>query len=393
MEINFDKYRSRTWAEVDLDAIMENYNISRRKLPHDTELCAVIKADAYGHGAGVLGPWMEKLGDIDLFAVAAPAEAVELKKAGVTKDILILGYTDPIYFEELLTLGGIIVSLYSVRDAAALADAASAVGAEYARCYLALDTGMGRIGFPCNIDGVKEAATAAKTEKIKAEGIFSHFACADTENRGLTEIQETSLSVFVTALGEQGVTGLKKSIYNSAAIVVPTTGKGFDVARLGIMLYGVRTSRVIPTDGFIPAMQFKTRVVRVEKIAKGNGISYGHTYITNKDTTVATLCVGYADGYPRALSNKGEVIIRGRKCPVIGRVCMDMMMVDASDVDGVSVGDEVILFGRGGDVEIRSDDIAESIGTIAHEVLCGITSRVPRIYTHGGKDVDVYMLR
>lgn len=393
MENNFTKYRSRTWAEVDLDAIIENYNLSRKNLPEETKLCAVIKADAYGHGARVVGPWMEKLGDVDLFAVAAPAEAVELKKAGVIKDILILGYTAPVYYEEILSLGGIIISVYSLNDAVALSAAATDSSAESARCYLAVDTGMSRIGFSCDDNGVKEAADVVNLDNIKVEGIFSHFASADTESRESTEKQEAEFLKFESKLIANGVVGLKKSLYNSAAIVVPTSGKGFDVARLGIMLYGVRTSRVIPTDGFIPAMQLKTRVVRVEKIEKGRGVSYGHTYVTEKDTTVATLCVGYADGYPRALSNKGEVIIRGKKCPVIGRVCMDMMMVDASEVDGVSVGDEVVLFGRDGNVEIRSDDIAESIGTIAHEVLCGVTSRVPRIYTHNGKDVDIYMIR
>lgn len=393
MENNFAKYRSRTWAEVDLDAIIENYNLSRKKLPEETKLCAVIKADAYGHGARVIGPWMEKLGDVDLFAVAAPAEAVELKKAGVTKDILILGYTSSVYFEEILSLGGIIITVYSLEDAMALSAAVTAAPAESARCYLAVDTGMGRIGFCCDDAGVKEAIDVVNLDNIKVEGMFSHFASADTESRESTEKQEAEFLKFESKLIANGVVGLKKSIYNSAAIAVPTSEKCYDIARLGIMLYGACASREIPTDGFVPAMQLKTRVVRVEKIEKGKGISYGHTYITEKDTIVATLCAGYADGYPRALSNKGEVIIRGKKCPVIGRVCMDMMMVDASEVDGVSVGDEVILFGRDRNVEISADDIAESIGTIGYELLCGVTSRVPRIYTHNGKDVDLYMIR
>jgi len=266
-----------------------------------------------------------------------------------------------------------------------LSEAAKTLGRDKVSCYLALDSGMRRIGFSADPAGLEEAVRAAELGHISVEGIFSHFAKADEKNRDTTHRQEDVFYSFKAELERRIGREIKASLYNSAAISEPTPRGSLNVARLGIMLYGLKASDEIDREGYIPTMTLKTRVVRVHTVGKGEGIGYGHTHVTDREMKVATLSVGYADGYRRDLSNKGEVVIRGRKCPIVGRVCMDMMMVCVDGVDDVAVGDEVILFGREDECGITADNIADSIGTIGHEIVCGITKRVPRIYKLDGE--------
>ncbi|MBQ2827124.1 MAG: alanine racemase [Clostridia bacterium] len=385
MNNSFDRYKTRTWAEVDINALVNNYTLARRHLSEGTELLAVVKADAYGHGLENTVRLMNKKAVIDGFAVATPDEALALRATGVEQSILILGYTSPICYHKLIEADGILPTVFSYESAEMLSEAAETLGRDKVSCYLALDSGMRRIGFSADPAGLEEAVRAAELGHISVEGIFSHFAKADEKNRDTTHRQEDVFYSFKAELERRIGREIKASLYNSAAISEPTPRGSLNVARLGIMLYGLKASDEIDREGYIPTMTLKTRVVRVHTVGKGEGIGYGHTHVTDREMKVATLSVGYADGYRRDLSNKGEVVIRGRKCPIVGRVCMDMMMVCVDGVDDVAVGDEVILFGREDECGITADNIADSIGTIGHEIVCGITKRVPRIYKLDGE--------
>ncbi|MBR6559166.1 MAG: alanine racemase [Clostridia bacterium] len=389
MNSSFDRYKVRAWAEIDVNALVNNYTLARRHLNEGTGLLAVVKANAYGHGIENAVKLMNKKTKVDGYAVATPDEALELRATGVDQKILILGYTSPICYREIITAGGILPTVFSYDSAKILHDTADEMGIDKVNCYFALDSGMHRIGFSSDEAGLDEAVKAAKLSRIWVEGIFSHFAKADEKNRDTTHCQEDVFYKFKSLFEECIGRKIKASLYNSAAISEPTPRGSLNDARLGIMLYGLKASDEIDRESYIPAMEFKTRVVRVHTVPRGEGIGYGHSHIADKEMRVATLSVGYADGYRRDLSNKGEVIIRGKKCPIVGRVCMDMMMVCVDGLDDVAVGDVAVLFGRDGDCEITADNIADSLGTIGHEIVCGISKRVPRIYKLDGEFVAV----
>lgn len=356
------EYR-RVYAEVDLDAIRHNLRTVRERA--NCRVLAVIKANAYGHGAVETAKATASLADF--FAVATIEEAVELRKNGIENPILILGYLSPEYFDTLVKYD-ITQTVFDYESAVLLARAGG-------RVHIAVDTGMSRIGFPVCEESVETIKKIASLEGLKLEGIFTHFASADEKNKEFTKKQFGEFMYFCDRLAEEGVQIPLKHVSNSAAIV-DMPGYTLDMVRSGIITYGLRPSAEVGDMDLKPALKLKSHVVNVKRLPAGTPISYGRTFVTKRESVIATVPAGYADGYPRALSNCGRVTIKGKFAPIAGRVCMDQFMVDVTDIEGVKVGDEVGLI----DEFVTADEIAEKTGTINYEILCRISDRVPRIY-------------
>ena len=373
----------RTWAEVDLDAIEGNFEAVRKQLPPGKKLLVILKADAYGHGALRIAKLLE--GKADYYAVAFIDEAVALRKAGITTPIMLLGHVQrsdyPIAIENDVTL-----AISTAKDAEVLSDIAATAG-KVGKIHLAVDTGMGRIGFHYADPGAPaEAASIEKLPGIEIEGIFSHFATADCADKRFSMVQKARFEQFVAALKALGVDPAIKHLYNSAAIIdLPPE---FDMVREGILLYGMHPSPDVDLgklDGVRPAMALRTHIVHLKTLEAGYPISYGCTFVTTRKTKIATLCAGYADGVPRALSGKAAVLVRGKEAPILGRICMDQFMIDVTDLPEVEVGDTVTIFGEDGGRYISADALAESYGSIGYELLCDINQRVPRVYLRGSE--------
>lgn len=368
-------------ANVDLDAIRHNIIEMKKHIRPTTKLLAVIKADAYGHGSVAVARALEDLADY--YAVAHLGEAAELRRYGVRKPILILGYCDPQEFEELI-LQDITINIFRLEDAKALSDTAMRLG-KTAKLHIKLDTGMNRIGFPCNRTAMEEIKAIKTLPGLDVEGIFTHFAKADERNKEAFEQQLNQFRYMLGSLEVEGVTFAIRHASNSAAIM-EAGDLDLDMVRSGISTYGLYPSEEveISTADLIPAMSLTSKVTHVKMVPAGSGIGYGWTYITEKETKVATIPVGYADGYKRALSNQGRVLIHGTSVPIIGRVCMDQFMVDVTGLSDVKVGDTVTLFGKDGDAQIPVEEIANMSESFNYEFVCGMTRRIPRIYTLNG---------
>ncbi len=374
----------RTWAEIDLDALGRNF--AKIKSRANGPVMAVIKADAYGHGAAILAKELEALG-ADSFAVSNLDEAVELRHAGITLPILILGFTPAERAPELCKYD-VAQAVFSLGFAKALNAAAGDAGVNV-KCHLKLDTGMGRIGFDCRnseLCGANEMFEAAMLSNLEIEGAFTHFASADSHDESDIEFTTAQHSRFMSALEilKQNTGIAPKFIHcrNSAALLLQPDMQ-HDISRAGIILYGLTPAYDLSLpDNFEAVMSLKSVVSMVKSVRAGESVSYGRTYSAEKDAVLATIPVGYADGYNRLLSNKGYVLINGKKANIVGRVCMDQMMVDVTDIE-VQTGDEVLLFGNGLPVEI----LAEMCGTINYEMVCAVSRRVPRIYIKNGKPV------
>ncbi len=370
--MNESKEYFRTYASVDIGAIEHNLSEVKSKLNKDVLSLAIVKADAYGHGAvGVAQAITDK---VDYFGIAELNEAVELREAGVDKPILVLSYTSP-YLYETLILNELTQTIFNYDDAVELSKAAVRLK-KIARVHIAVDTGMSRIGFFCNQESVEVVKRINDLPNIYIEGIFSHYACADCEDRSTTERQTEIFKDFIKALEIRGINIPIKHLCNSAGIL--TCDEMFNMVRIGIILYGLYPDEIV-NDGTLslkPAMKIVSHVIHVKEVPAGSGVSYGHTYFTDKTTRIATICIGYADGYSRSLSNKGRVLINGEYAPVIGRVCMDQLMVDVSHLHDVNVGDEVVILGEDGNNEITAEEIAELTGTINYEVVCQFQKRV-----------------
>ena len=373
----------RTWAEIDTDALLHNFDIIKKEAS-GAKLMAVVKADAYGHSARIVAPLLEQHG-ADAFAVSNIEEAITLRGCGITRPILILGYT-PVSMAAQLYLNDISQCVYSPEYAAALSERACADGVKI-KVHIKLDTGMSRLGFDCRdekLSGIEGAITAAKLEGFIFEGIFTHFAVSDRTKATEDGFTDEQYSRFCTAAKRFEDSGLKpkyRHCCNSAAFCLDDA-KHFDMCRPGIILYGLTPSSDLKLkEDFIPVMTVKSVVSMVKTINKDDTVSYGRTFTAEKEMKIATVTAGYADGYPRLLSNKGFVLINGKKANIIGRVCMDQMSVDVSDIDNVKQGDEVILFGK----TLPVEEIADMCGTINYEIICGISPRVPRITVAKGK--------
>ena len=369
----------RTWAEVDLDAIMHNFMAARNHLPGNMKLLVTVKADAYGHGAVMVAKLLEK--QVDYFALAAMDEAVQLRQAGITTPLLVLGPVLPADYSRAAR-EEISLAVSSLEEAKAISACGEAVGRKIT-VHFALDTGMSRIGFACTEEAAKEIAEAAKLPGIIPDGIFSHFALADSQNKSYVNYQRANFQRMLDAIG---VSFPICHLYNSAAIV--DLEPEYDMAREGIILYGLLPSNEVDLSrigGVKPVMALRSHVSFVKRLPAGTPISYGCTYATEHDSVIATVMAGYADGVPRLLSNCGQVIIRGVKAPIVGRVCMDQFMVDVTHVPGVCPGDVVTIFGTDGEVTITADEMAEKAQTIGYELVCGIAPRVPRVYLKNGE--------
>lgn len=363
-----DNEQMRTWAQVDLSALEENYHTLRGLLAEDCKFLGVVKANGYGHGAVAVAKKLEDLG-CDYLAVACLSEAMELRREKLSLPILILGVTPERFVEDVLR-HDLVQTVESVEQARVLSDAAEKLGLR-ARVHLKVDTGMSRLGFFWE-RAVEETEAVFAMPHVEVEGIYTHFAAAD-EDETYTMLQlERFLSVTDT-LAQRGHTIPLRHCASSAAVLnFPCTH--LDMVRPGIALYGhVPAAGMEHICPLRPVMTLKTRVAAVRTLPAGTAVSYGCTATLSKDTTLAVLPVGYADGLPRALSNQGEVLIHGKRCPIVGRVCMDMCMVALDNAPETQAGDEVTVY-----TDVAA--AAAQAGTICYELLTGLSERVPRVY-------------
>lgn len=381
----------RTWAEIDLDAIAHNFHQIKGRLQPGTKVCCVVKADAYGHGAELLAREYEELG-ADWFAVSNLEEAIQLRNAQIGLPILVLGYTPPELAPELADMDvaqAVLSREYGERLAARAREAGVTV-----RAHIAVDTGMSRIGFMYQ-DPARDAAAVADIAAVcglkglNAEGIFSHFAVADEGNdgRGYTLMQLDLFLKLVDLLKQRGVTFRLRHCANSAAVLDYPDAQ-LDMVRPGIILYGLNPSGMIkqPLD-LRPAMELKSIVSLYKTVEPQTSISYGRRFTSKMRMQVATVPVGYADGYPRHLYHRASVLVHGRRAKIIGRVCMDQLMVDVTGIPDVKEGDTVTLFGRDGEAFLPVDELAKYNHTISYELVCLLSKRVPRVYYRKGEAV------
>lgn len=373
---------NRIQAVINLDNIRHNVSAMKSLVDENKKMLAVIKADAYGHGAVEVGRALDDMADY--YAVAFLDEGIELRKAGIDKPILILGYTDPSDYMDLMRWD-IRPAMYDVDEAQQLSDDAVSMG-KRAKIHIKVDTGMGRIGFTCDDAGVNNIEKIWKMPGIEIEGIFTHYAKADEYDKTAANGQLEKFRWINDRLVETGIHIPVRHISNSAGIM-EMDNSDFDMVRSGIVTYGLYPSEEVDKGiaDLRPAMSLTSKVIFVKDVKAGTGIGYGWSYIADHDIKVATVSAGYADGYPRAQSNKGRVIIHGQYAPIIGRVCMDQFMVDVSHIDGVKVRDDVILIGRDGDKEISVEEVAEPANSFNYELVCNIGRRVPRVYIRDGK--------
>lgn len=368
----------RCWAEISLSAIGHNIEEVRKRLAPGVRLLAVIKADAYGHGAVRVGKYLEDR--VDYFAVATLEEAVELRENGIRLPILILGYTSPSQYEDLVAFD-ITQTIYS-RETAELLDREAANQGKKAGIHIALDTGMTRIGFQVTEEDADVIAAIGRLPHLKMEGLFTHFACADQKDKTYCSGQLEKFNRMVRMLEEREVEIPLKHVCNSAGIMEFDDFR-YDMVRSGIVTYGLYPSEEVRKEQLelIPALEWKSRVIHVKEVEAGLGVSYGATYVTHEGRTrIATVSAGYADGYPRALSSKGRVLIHGQYAPILGRICMDQFMVDVSRIPDVRVEDVVTLVGRDGENSISIEEIADPAARFNYEMACGISRRVTRVY-------------
>jgi len=373
----------RTWAEISLDAVEANVDAVRSRLAPGIKLMCVIKADAYGHGAAPLARFLDD--KCDFYAVSVLEEALTLRAAGIAKPMLLLCYTSPSQYGALLA-AGVAQTVYSLEQAAALSKAARE-NAMRVKIHIKIDTGMARIGFADTDASVGEIARIAQLPGLELEGLFTHYARADEADKASAHAQRDRFHDFTRKLEAAGVEiPLKHSCNSAATIDMDEYG---DIVRFGIGLYGLYPSEEVRKENLPlrPAMSWKTHVAHLKTVPPGTGISYGHTFVTERETVVATLPVGYADGYPRALSNQGHVIIRGQYAPILGRICMDMCMVDVTEIPGVRMEDEVILLGEQNGCRVTMEEIGAESCSFNYETACRISQRVPRMYMYRGEAV------
>lgn len=378
-----DPRKKRCWAEIDLDALTHNVEELRRPLPAGCRFLGVVKANAYGHGAVTVAKRLEELG-AGYLAVACLDEGVELREAGVRLPILILGYTDPVYTPELLAMG-LTQAVTGIEAAEAYAAAAREQGGRL-RCHLKLDSGMGRVGFRLP-EEFSLAEKALALPELDFEGVFTHFAVSDVPGgEAYTEAQHSRFIEAVEKL--EAKRGGKFALIHCAnsGAVINYQEYVHDMVRPGIMLYGCYPDKDRGGFDLRPVMSLKTRVVQLKDMPAGESVSYGRLWKAESPRKIAVLSVGYADGLPRLLSGRLHFFIRGQKVPQVGRVCMDMCMADVTELPEVRVGDEVLIFGRGCGGEIPVEALAEPLGTISYELLCGVSPRVPRVVTEAASE-------
>lgn len=381
------KTYSRVYARIDLDAIESNVKQMKKNLGMDTQIIAVVKADGYGHGALPITKMLEEIPYIWGFAVATLDEAVVLKREGIQKPVLVLGCVFPDQYAQMLKYE-IRMNVYTEEMAQSISQIAKEKGL-IAYMHIKLDTGMTRLGFDESDASVEAITRISKLPNVCMEGIFTHFAKADETDKTFSEKQIREFVRMINCLKDRGVAFQYAHCGNSAAIIdLPEAN--FDLVRAGISLYGLYPSDDVKKEqvNLKPALQLKSHVVFVKEIEAGIPISYGGTFVSKEHMKIATIPVGYADGYPRSLSNKGYVLIRGQKAPIVGRICMDQFMVDVTHIFGVGFGDKVTLIGRDGDEYITVEELGRLSGRFNYEFVCDLGKRIPRIFVSNGKVVE-----
>ena len=373
--MNYDN----TYVEIDLDAISANFDAIRAKA--GVQVMAIVKADAYGHGAVQIARLLDS--KCSFFCVSSIAEALELRQAGLTKPILILGYT-PVEAFRLVLGQDIRPAIFRLDDGIALSKLAQKHGV-ILPFHFAVDTGMSRLGFQATEESADICAEIARLPGIVAEGLFSHFATADSADLTRAQEQARRFADFDRMLQERGVKIPLRHLDNSAGLM--NFSNHYEMVRSGIVTYGMYPSDEVDPQllNLKPALQWRSRVTHIKMLPPGREISYGGTFVTTRKTRVATVPVGYADGYRRSLSGKFYVLIRGRRAPILGRVCMDQMMVDITDVPDVKIDDPVVLVGNDGNDVITVEEIAAAADSFNYEFVCGISRRVPRRYRQNGQ--------
>lgn len=383
----------RTWAEISLNAIEHNYNVIRNKVADDTKVCCVIKADGYGHGAVELSQIYEKLG-ADFFAVSNIDEGIEIRKSGSKLPIVILGYT-PVSEAENLAEYDISQAVFSLEYAKEFSEKCVEEDC-ICKMHIKVDSGMSRIGFMCqefprDEYSIEEICEACCLPNLEVEGLFTHFCVSDedAEGREFTNKQYENFIHVRDSLKKRGVDISVVHCSNSGAIEdYPETC--CDMVRAGIILYGLApSSKLADRLDLVPAMTLKTVVAFVKEVQKGATISYGRTFTADRKMKIATVPIGYADGFIRQNAKDGYMMVNGKKAKIVGRICMDQTMLDVTDIEDVKTGDEVVVFGTGENGEPTADSLAENTGTINYETVCLVGKRVPRIYIKDGKIENV----
>lgn len=383
---NLDEVRP-VWAEINLDNLAHNIKEVRRVTKKDALVTAVVKANAYGHGSIMAAKIFLENG-ADRLAVATLSEGIELRRAGIKAPILILGCT-PEHQAKFAIENDIIQTVCSYENAKVLSDIAKSMD-DIAKIHIKIDTGMSRIGFRVEEKTIDEIVKISKLSNLYMEGIFTHFAKADEKDKTFTEKQFEKFQWVIDELEKRDIHIPIKHVSNSAGII-DLPQYNLDMVRGGIMIYGLYPSNEVCKDrvSLKPAMKLKAKISNLKVVPKRTGISYGQIFITNRESKIATIPIGYADGFTRLLTSKGEVSIKGNRVPIVGNICMDQCMVDVTDIPDVEIGDEVILFGDGKDNSPHIDEIAKKLGTINYEIVCMVGRRVPRVYIKNGNIVNI----
>lgn len=386
MKIHVNQIEKRSWIEINLSQLRANYNIYKKSLKRDAEIMAVIKADAYGHGDVQIARMLSDLG-VRLFAVSNIDEAVGLREAGITGEILILGYSSPIYAKTLYDFN-LTQAIVSEEYAVQLANTGFRI-----KCQFAIDTGMNRIGIDADDPAHCEKTIRYYSDKLNINGIFSHLCVADSDNesdRIFTREQIDKFKTIVDKISDLNFPYIH--CCNSAGGLSHIDDSQYfdsigNIIRLGIVLYGLKPdySNLLP-EGIAPAVTWKSVISMVKPVNKGEYIGYGRSYKVEKESIIATVATGYADGLNRQLSNKGFVMINGQRAPIVGRICMDQTLIDVTDIPDVTMGMHVVLLGKNERLIYTADDMAQDLDTIGYEVMCNITKRVQRFYINSYRD-------
>lgn len=370
----------RGYIQINLDDIIENLEHMKAHIDTKAGILAVIKTDGYGHGAVPIAAEIEKLDFLFGFAVATAEEAFELRDHGIKKPILVLGYSFPYAYERFIK-EDIRPTVFREDMLKPLGEAARKLGKK-AYVHVKVDTGMGRIGIMPDESGLSFVEKLLSCEDIVAEGVFTHFACADMADKGFTELQMQRFESFISAVRERFAYEFTYRHCSNSAAIMEMKKANMDLVRAGIIMYGLMPSDEVDMKNVAlkPALSLYSQVVFVKECEIGTTVSYGSCFVSDRKMRIATIPLGYGDGYPRSLSGKGYVLIRGQKAPILGRVCMDQFMVDVTHIDGASQGDRVTLIGRDGEEEISADFLGELSGRFNYELVCELNPRLPRIY-------------
>ena len=379
------EHYQRVYASVDLDAVCFNMDQMHRNLSPDTKMIGVIKADGYGHGAIQIGRELEKLDYVFGYAVATAEEAMILRHAGLSKPILILGYTFPYCYEDLIR--------YDIRPAVFREDTIDELAAcarrlrKTVKVHVKVDTGMTRVGIRPDESGIAFVDKVLHTEGIELEGMFTHFARADEKDKTAAMGQLTQIREFMAWAERKLDCRIPLKHCSNSAGIIEMKEANMDLVRAGITLYGLWPSEEVSRDivRIRPVLSLKSHIVYIKEVDAGVPVSYGGTYVTPKKMRVATIPAGYGDGYPRGLSGKGYVLIRGQKAPILGRVCMDQFMVSVDEIPEAAEGDEVTLIGTDGECQITMEELGEISGRFNYELACDLGRRIPRVYIRNGQ--------